>query len=171
MKKALILFCLAAVCASPVWAANLTPLQIGFWGPQVQLFPEPTRVTGLRLNVLKSDNQDVTGFDLGIVSQADQMKAIQVNLVNLVDQEFSGVSMGLFSQYGSLAGIQVSLFNNVGFNASGFQIGLFNAADDMNGLQVGLFNQAKSMQGLQVGVINIITEGPITFFPLINGAF
>ena len=71
MKKSLILFCLVALCAAPALALDLTPLQIGIWGPKVQLFPESTKVVGLRLNLLKSANLDVTGIDAGLVGQAD----------------------------------------------------------------------------------------------------
>ena len=84
-------------------ALALTPLQIGIWGPRVQLFPESTEVVGLRLNLLKSDNAEVMGFDLGVVGQATAMKAIQVNLVNLVDEEFDGIGVGLFNQVGTVA--------------------------------------------------------------------
>jgi hypothetical protein len=172
MKKSLILFGLAVWVAVPALALDMTPLQIGIWGPKVQLFPEQTKVIGLRLNLLMSDNQDVTGFDLGLASKSTQMKAIQVNLVNVVREEFDGVSLGLFNQAGSVAGIQAGLlFNNVRHDLSGFQLGLFNVADDVAGIQVGLINRTVSMRGLQIGVVNIIEDGPIGFFPIINGAF
>ena len=169
MKKALGLFCLVALLAAPALA--VTPLQIGIWGPRVQLFPASTEVVGLRLNLLKSDNAEVLGFDLGVVGQATSMKAIQVNLVNLVDEEFDGISVGLFNQVGTVAGIQVGLFNNVRYDLSGFQIGLFNAADSVAGIQIGILNQTVSMRGVQIGVVNLIEEGPIGFFPVLNAAF
>ena len=171
MKRTGIALLLAALLAGPAYAASLTPLQLGLWGPQVQLFSEQTPVIGLRLNVLKSANESVTGFDLGIASQAGSMKAIQVNLVNLVDNEFDGVGIGLFNQCGSVAGIQAGLFNNVTHDLSGFQIGLFNSADDVAGIQVGLLNHTVSMRGLQIGVVNLIDDGPVGFFPILNGAF
>lgn len=171
MKRIGFAWLLAALLAGPVFAASMTPLQLGIWGPKIQLFSAETPVIGLRLNVLKSANESVTGFDLGIASQAGSMKAIQVNLVNLVENEFDGIGVGLFNQCGSVAGIQAGLFNNVAHDLSGFQIGLFNSADDVAGIQVGLLNHTVSMRGLQIGVVNLIDDGPVGFFPILNGAF
>jgi hypothetical protein len=171
MKRTPGLIVLAALLAVPALAFDMTPLQIGIWGPQVQLFPAQTDVVGLRLNLLKSDNQDVTGFDVGIASQAESLRAIQFNLVNLVEKEFVGVGAGLFNQAGSVAGIQAGLFNNVRYDMRGFQVGLFNVADDASGLQVGLINRVVSMRGIQIGIVNLIEDGPVTFFPVINAAF
>ena len=99
------------------------------------------------------------------------MQAIQVNLVNSDDRRIRRHRRGPVQPGGSVAGIQVGLFNNVKFDLSGFQIGLFNAADSVAGIQIGLINQTMSMRGLQIGVVNIIEDGPIGFFPIINGAF
>lgn len=170
MKKT-ILCGLALLLAGSAFALDMTPLQIGFGGARAQLFPAETAVTGLRLNLVMSDNQDVTGLDLGLVSRADRMTAIQVNLANLVDSEFIGLSGGLFNRAGSMSGLQAGLFNSVTHDVSGFQLGLFNMADDTMGIQIGLINRTTSMQGLQIGLVNIIDDGPLTFFPIINGAF
>ena len=172
MKKILIAFSIAALLAGSAWAAPaMTPLQLGFFGSQAQLFPAETSVMGLRLNVFCSDNQDVAGFDVGVVGRAARMSDIQVNLVNIVSEEFAGIGVGLFNDVNSLQGIQAGLFNTVAHDVSGFQIGLFNNADSVSGIQVGLFNRTVSMQGLQIGLINLITEGPITFFPIVNFAY
>jgi len=171
MKKVLILFCLAALLAAPALALELTPLQIGIAGSKLQLFQPSTDVVGLRLNLVMSDNEDVTGIDFGIVSRSQRMSAIQLNLANIVDSEFTGLSVGLFNQMGSVSGFQAGLFNNVTHDMTGFQVGLFNIADDSSGLQIGLINRSTSMQGLQIGLVNIIEQGPLTFFPIINGAF
>ena len=110
----------------------------------------------------------VTAHTAGEISR---MSAIQVNLVNIVSEEFAGIGVGLFNDVNSLQGIQAGLFNTVAHDVSGFQIGLFNNADSVSGIQVGLFNRTVSMQGLQIGLINLITEGPITFFPIVNFAY
>ena len=171
MKKALVLLCLAAGLAAPARAVELTPLQLGFWGPRLQVFPEETRVMGLRLNVLASDNQEVTGLDVGVVGRTARMSAIQVNLANFVDDEFAGLSAGLFSQMGSVAGLQAGLFNTVVHDLAGFQVGLFNAADDVLGLQIGILNRTMSLRGVQIGLVNLNAGGPVTFFPFLNAAF
>ena len=94
-----------------------------------------------------------------------------MNLVNVVDEGFEGIGAGLFNQAGSVAGLQFGLFNNVRNDLSGFQVGLFNAADSVAGIQFGLLNRTVSMRGVQIGVINLIEEGPIGFFPVLNAAF
>ncbi|HOU22474.1 MAG TPA: hypothetical protein PKX16_09670, partial [Kiritimatiellia bacterium] len=91
MKKTLVLLALAGALAAPAPAIETTPLQIGIWGPSAQLFPASTRVMGLRLNLVMSANDEVMGFDLGLVGRADRMSAIQVNLANWVETEFAGV--------------------------------------------------------------------------------
>lgn len=171
MKKIRLAFLALVFLAGSARAFDLTPLQIGIWGPTVQLFPEQTRVMGLRLNLLKSDNREVMGFDLGVASQAQEMKAIQVNLVNVVKDNFAGLGVGLFNQAGAAAGLQVGLFNNVAHDLSGFQVGLFNLADSVEGIQIGFLNRATSMRGLQIGLVNLIEDGPVTFFPVLNAAF
>jgi hypothetical protein len=99
------------------------------------------------------------------------MSAILVNLANWVETEFAGVSLGLFGQMGSLAGLQAGLFNTVANDLSGFQVGLFNQADSVSGIQIGLINRAVTLRGLQIGLANLVEEGPVTFFPILNAAF
>lgn len=172
MKRKLLLFGLAALLAAPAFAAPaLTPFQMGIWGPKVQIFPEQTKVMGLRLNLARSDNQDVLGLDFGLVSKAERMDAIQLNLANLVGGEFTGVAVGLFNQMGSVAGLQAGLFNNAAHDMTGFQFGLFNVADDAAGFQIGLINRTVSLRGLQIGLVNLNADGPVTFFPFLNASF
>lgn len=171
MKRILILACLAGLLAGPAWALDVTPLQIGIAGTKAQLFPATTKVMGLRLNLACSDNQDVLGVDVGLVGLGQRMDAIQLNLVNKVDAEFAGISAGLFSQMGSVAGVQAGLFNSVQYDLNGFQLGLFNNADNAMGIQFGLINRAVTLRGIQIGLVNLIEEGPVTFFPILNAAF
>ena len=39
------------------------------------------------------------------------------------------------------------------------------------GIQFGLINRAVSLRGIQIGLVNLIEEGPVTFFPIVNAAF
>lgn len=172
MKKIAMVLSLAALLAAPALALDVTPLQIGFAGESAQLFRPETRVTGLRLNLALSENDDVTGLDAGLFSHAARMTAIQLNVGNWVDAEFVGVSVGLFSTMGSVTGVQAGLlFNTVKHDLSGFQLGVFNGADDVEGLQIGLINRTVSLRGLQLGLINVVESGPVTFFPIVNAAF
>jgi hypothetical protein len=171
MKKSCTLLLLAVLAATPALAMEMTPFQIGFWGANAQLFPAETKVMGLRLNLAMSDNQDVMGFDVGLVSRAGRMDAFQLNLMNRVQAEFNGISAGLFNQTGSMSGVQMGLFNQVMHDVNGFQLGLFNMADDVTGFQLGLINRTVSLRGIQLGLINLVEQGPLTFFPLVNAAF
>jgi hypothetical protein len=171
LKKYLCLSMLLIGLALPGFAASWTPLQLGIAGDALQLFPPSTRVYGLRLNLLYSRNISVTGFDLGIYGWANSADAVQVNLANVVQDQMNGIEAGLYNSAGSFAGFQAGLFNYVKHDATGIQVGLFNFSDSISGFQIGLLNRTISMQGLQIGLINIIEEGPIAFFPIINGAF
>ena len=156
-----------AVSAAPAW----TPFQLGIAGTACQIFPEETAVTGLRLNLAASRNDVVTGVDVGLVSLGSDMQAVRVNLVNIADYHFSGLEVGLFNHDEALSGLSVGLFNAVDGDGSGMQIGVFNKANAMTGMQIGLFNQAVTLRGIQIGLINLIDDGPLTFFPVINMAF
>jgi len=50
-------------------------------------------------------------------------------------------------------------------------VGLFNQADSVSGIQIGLINRAVTLRGLQIGLANLVEEGPVTFFPILNAAF
>ena len=156
-----------AVSAAPAW----TPFQLGIAGTACQLFPEETAVTGLRLNLVASRNDSVSGVDLGFVSLGSEMQAVRVNLYNGSDYHFSGLEVGLVNNDTAVSGMAVGLFNTVDGDISGMQIGVFNRANVMTGLQIGLFNQATTLRGLQIGLINIIDDGPVTFLPVLNMAF
>ncbi len=175
MKKTLVLL-LLFICPALTAFGGATPLRLGILGTHLQLPPAYyTDVIGLRLNLPMSDNQNVMGLDLGIVGKASTVNAIQVNLFNLVTREFNGIEVGIINKVGnktgSMMGLQVGAFNMVDGDVSGIQIGLFNIANDVHGLQIGVFNKTVSMRGIQIGVINLIEDGPLEFFPLINAAF
>ena len=172
MKKTWVAFSLAALLAAPAWAVGLTPLQIGLAGESAQIFRPETRVMGLRLNLAFSENDDVTGIDVGLFSLSDRMTAFQLNVANSVEAEFIGISVGmLFSTMGSVSGLQAGIFNTVDHDLNGFQLGAFNIADDVSGFQIGLVNRTVSLRGIQLGLVNIVEAGPVTFFPIVNAAF
>lgn len=173
MKHSIFALSLAAALAATVATAapSWTPFQLGIAGSVFQIFPEETSVLGLRLNLIASRNDTVTGIDAGIVSAGGDMQGVRVNLVNLADYHFSGIEVGLLNHDDAVSGLTVGLFNTVDGDASGMQIGVFNKANAMTGLQIGLFNQAVTLRGVQIGVINLVDDGPLTFFPVLNMAF
>lgn len=174
MKKlasALLFSVLLAAAVLSASAFDCTPVQLGIAGEAFQLFPNETDVIGLRLNLVASQNDTVTGIDLGFVSLGADFQAIRANLYNSSDYRFCGVEAGLVNRDVALAGLAIAPFNLVSGDASAMQIGLFNHANFMTGLQIGVFNHANSLRGLQIGLINLIEDGPLTFFPVLNMAF
>ena len=173
MKNRIFACSLAAVLAATaaLAAPSWTPIQIGISGPSCQIFGEETAVTGLRLNLAASRNDTVTGIDLGLISLGDDIRGIRLNLFNTSDWHFSGLEAGICNREAAFSGLAVGLFNAVDGDASGILVGAFNKASVMTGLQIGLFNQATSLRGVQIGLINLVDDGPLTFFPIINMAF
>ena len=173
MKHSILVLSLAAAltATAAVAAPSWTPLQIGIAGGVCQVFPEETAVIGLRLNLIASRNDAVTGIDAGIVSAGGDIQGVRANLVNLADYHFSGIEVGILNHDDAVSGLTVGLFNTVDGDASGMQLGVFNKANAMTGLQIGLFNQAVTLRGVQIGVINLVDDGPLTFFPVLNMAF
>ena len=53
----------------------------------------------------------------------------------------------------------------------GLQTPVADVADTAMGIQFGLINRAVSLRGIQIGLVNLIEEGPVTFFPIVNAAF
>lgn len=173
MKHLVLVFSLVSALAATAALAypSWTPIQIGLSGPSCQLFAEETAVTGLRLNLAASRNDTVTGIDLGLVSLGDDIRGIRANLFNTSDWHFSGLEVALCNREAALSGLAIGLFNAIDGDASGILVGAFNRANAMTGMQIGLFNQAGSLRGIQIGLINLIEDGPLTFFPIMNMAF
>ena len=170
MKKFAALFLLAAIAAAPAFAVAFTPFQLGIWGPDAQLCEQTTPVWGLRLNLLKSQNDEVFGLDFGFVSNIGEADAISFNLVNSA-VALKGGQAGIYNRVAREAiGVQFGLYN-LGESVYGGQLGLVNAAQTVGGCQIGLFNRCISMSGIQVGIINIIEDAEVPFFPIVNASF
>jgi hypothetical protein len=39
------------------------------------------------------------------------------------------------------------------------------------GIQIGVFNAATKFQGIQIGLLNVIGDGAVPIFPVINANF
>lgn len=170
MKKFAAIFLLAALVAAPAFAVSFTPFQLGIWGPKAQLCEQGTPVWGLRLNLLKSQNDEVFGLDLGLVSDIGEADAISLNAVNTA-VSLKGGQAGIYNRVACEAlGVQLGLYNLCD-SVYGGQIGLVNAAQSVGGCQIGLFNRCISMNGIQVGLINIIEDAEVPFFPIVNASF
>lgn len=142
----------------PIMAQD-KPIQIALFNP-VQIFPENTSITGLRLNILYGKNNNVSGLDWGFVnSTTGKQVGLQMGFVNLVDNGFLGLQSGF-----------VNLTDS---RFEGLQWGFVNYhKGKVSGVQFGFINYAGSMYGLQIGLINIIKQGgTFPFFPIVNWSF
>jgi predicted transcriptional regulator with HTH domain len=182
MSRSRIVFALVACAmalslgASDVLAQETKPIQLSLFDP-VQIFKADQSIKGLRLNIIYSNNVDVTGLDIGLlVNRATgDFKGIQFGLVNIDDGDATGWVAGAVNvTEGQFTGLQGSgnLFNQAG-GSHGAQFGWINrTTGKMSGLQLGLVNIAESADGLQIGLINLINTGAkFKFFPIVNWSF
>lgn len=126
--------------------------------------------------LINTVDQDTTGLQIGgLVNDVGQeMKGLQVAGIANVARDMKGVQVGILgnSAQGDARGLQTGLVNADDKGLGGLQIGLWNTVDqDTNGIQVGLVNITETMYGGQLGLINIIKDGPVPFFPIINLGF
>lgn len=146
------------VFSLPVVAQD-KPIQISLFNP-LQIFPEATSITGLRINFIYGKNVTVKGLDIGLVNHntGGLSKGLQWGFVGIVDADFLGW--------------QNNTVNIVKGRFEGFQSGWVNSAKHASGFQLGLVNYAETMYGLQIGLINIIKQnGAFPVFPIINWSF
>ncbi len=160
---------LLAVSAS---AFDTTVFQAGIWPSRFQLVPDEINISGLKLNLPFSRNDEICGLDLGLASSSKKTSALQVNLfINRNHDEFSGIQAGIINQNGNANGIIAGLWNVTDDKTHGVEVGLINGSTEYRGLQVGLINYTEMMRGLQIGLINIITESVVPVFPIFNFCF
>lgn len=130
-------------------------------------------VIGFRFTLPYGKCESVTGFDLGIYGRCRYFEGLQVNILrNEAEDVMAGVQLGVYNSAGraDLTGFQFGLFNEAR-SVRGIQVGLINIADSVRGFQLGLINRAESAYGFQVGAVNVIREGEMPFFPVVNVGF
>jgi hypothetical protein len=155
-------------------AASSTPVQLSLI-EDLQLFDADRSVEGARLG-LSSRNQDVTGFDLGMVSARTSGDQIGVQLAPYCDVEgdLRGGQLGAIAVAvdGGAEGVQLAgLSNRVGELTGGQLAFVFNRALSVVGVQIALVNYTRDLEGAQLGLININRGGLIPVLPGINVGF
>ena len=126
----------------------------------VQIFKAADSIKGFRFNLFYGRNNDMTGFDLGLVNHiTGSFKGVQWGLVGITKKDFTG-----------WAGNMVNIVHG---KMKGLQLGAFNYAGEMTGLQLGIVNYSKKMvKGIQIGLLNIIgNNGWLPFMVIVNGGF
>ena len=163
MKKLLVtvatLFFMLLVIGNTNLFAQEKPIQLALFNP-VQIAPEESSITGVRLSLLYGKNANMNGIDLGLVNvtTGDQV-GVQWGAVGYNEGNFNGWQDNIVSiTKGDFVGLQSGA---VTYNGS-----------KMNGLQIAIVNYAASLHGLQLGLINIIGKGGfLPVFPIFNFSF
>jgi hypothetical protein len=123
---------------------------------------------GVQLGPANITLKSITGVQLagGIIIAANIAENVQG-----VQASVAGVSLNKADEMCGLQ-LNVGLMGNYAADVAGAQIAATcNLADHVKGIQVGLVNYCRSMAGLQVGVINIIMDGGLPVFPVVNARF
>ncbi|WP_428897990.1 hypothetical protein Dip518_000178 [Parelusimicrobium proximum] len=188
MKKLILVFVLALTFAIPAQAMEWTPFKLSLWDKVAA--PPAKNVKGISLTLLRESSENVIGLDGGVLwprvkgqmtgiqiawitTQSNTLAGFQGSFVNRVSKEGKGIQMAyiLNKNVGKFTGASLGVAN-VGTSHSGFQFGFYNSASDaFSGLQLGLVNVARIEKGVQIGLANINLNGPLYFFPIVNGRF
>ena len=171
MKKALsLLFAAYALCSAPLLAQSENQKT---YDPAPIAFNTSTEadVVGVRFNFPFGRCEQVTGFDLGFLGNANNFFGLQLNILrNKTIDRMEGIQIGLVNLAGNLFGLQAGLWNE-NLTACGISVGLVNVADHHSGMQIGLINRCESIDGYQIGVVNVIRSSAVPFCPVINFTF
>ena len=192
MKKCrifVVVFLFTAVSFSQALAADF--LQLSLFNP-VQLSNEDNDISGLRLNLIYTENQNVKGLDLGLINVTEQdftglalspvhitkgnAKGVLLSYsgISIVKGDLSGIQLSSFFSRtaGDLTGLQYGVVNNIGGDIKGVQLGFVNIAQAGKGLQLGVVNIGKEISGVQIGIANILPANRyLKFFPFVNARF
>ena len=171
--KSLLLLGVALILGTTA-RADAGPFQLSLFDP-IQLASSDESVSGLRIGLIYTVNDNVSGLDWGLVTKTtgDQV-GIQVGAIHLVDGNFKGFQDGLYNRVsGDFVGWQHGVINITHGSTSGLQSGFYNRSGAFHGVQVGAWNSAESLDGgLQIGFLNFNKSGePIGFLPIINFGF
>ncbi|MBR7180972.1 MAG: hypothetical protein IKD42_05105 [Kiritimatiellae bacterium] len=139
--------CLGNVVNGYTWALQASGIinynQSAFSGLQMSLINFNSALFGFQAGLLNWDRGICYGLELGGV--------------NVNDNEFHGWTVGAINYSERLFGTQIGLVNVVPGKG--------------RGLQFGVFNAACAFQGVQIGLLNIIGDGAMPIFPVINANF
>lgn len=188
MKKKLgVLLILLSVSA---FSANF---EAGLISP-MQLNTPETSVTGVRVGLIHTENADVRGLDLNLISNTKN-NFTGLSLGSIYDEtrgDFTGVRIPLFGIFsynrvdGNFTGLQLGGVNTVGKEMKGAQFGVvnlintgvgfqaaaYNGAESFRGLQLGFVNYTKRLEGVQIGFVNIADNSQIyPVLPIVNFNF
>jgi hypothetical protein len=146
--------------------------EFGFWD-DFQLFGPDVAIHGLRFNLGAAENREMRGVDLfglGNLTSGDQI-GTQLGFYNRVGGDLGGLQLAIFASEveGRTCALQAAGLTNRAGEVGGGQIATFlNRAKRVRGFQIGLVNDAGDLAGLQIGLVNVVRNGWIPVFPLLN---
>lgn len=165
-------------------AEGTDAVQLAIYSP-VQLFSADDSIKGLRLDLLYTNNKDVSGITLGTgwARTRGDLKGVSIGAVNWTNALSYGLKVGLLNYAGNQSvGLDIGVVNISRRNTKGIQFGVvnwnegffngwqFGVVNDVNGpfvgFQCGLFNYTAEMNGLQLGFFNTSHSGTMAGFQL-----
>jgi len=162
-KRAIMAGLIVASFAGAAMASDSKPLQLALMDP-FQMVPAGESITGLRLTLLYTRNQDVTGVSLtpGINRATGAVKGIEWGLANWTDGDVNGWQDGLLNRAGGrFVGLQSGLASVTEGDLTGIQSGFITWTEGFShGWKMGAVNYtAGNFVGLETGFLNI-NRGP-----------
>lgn len=141
-------------------AAYFTPIRLNFF-PGVWAWPDYCNIYGLNLGLVNSSNELYSGNEY-IVAGLDAAWFISLS------NNIYGLQLSPLNRSENSAALQLGACNTQDKSA-GAQFGLVNISEDSALFQLGVFNKAnKESSVFQLGLINVLDNGFLPFFPIIN---
>ncbi|MEI6645567.1 MAG: hypothetical protein WCP12_05985 [bacterium] len=104
---------------------NTTPAMICFAAP-IQFPSSDWSVSGIRIGLLYSNCDAMTGLDFGFINKSRETRALQIGFTNIAEG-MSGLQIGIINYADRAAGIQIGLVNIIADSGAPF-LPLFNAS-------------------------------------------
>lgn len=165
--------CVALLAIYPIVCVNsadsINGFQVGIVGN------EANKVSGFQIGGIVNLAKDVTGMQIGCVNVVKDLGGFQIAAMMNGSDNIKGVQIGVMANIvnNDMEGLQISGIANGAGNVYGLEISpIMNIAKGgVKGVQIGLVNYCEKMTGIQIGAINIIKDGAIPVFPVINASF
>jgi len=130
LKSIILLSCIVMVSATQakddsLIRDNTSPAMIALYAP-IQFPDSDWNVAGLRIGLIYSNCDFMTGLDLGIINRSRETRALQIGFAN-VTEAMSGLQIGIINYADRAVGIQIGLVNIIADNEAPF-LPLFNAS-------------------------------------------
>jgi hypothetical protein len=128
-------------------------------------------VGGVEMSIVASTTSRVYGVQFSpFANVSDVMDGVQFCAITNATNHVAGWQMSMINVSDVAYGLQMGIVNVDTVKLKGVQMGVYNYSEEVRGVQFGIVNIAKKC-GVQLGLINVIEDGWLPFFPLINVSF